>query len=384
MSVPESGPTPRVAHLINGLRIGGAEKLLVTLAGEMGRRELPLTIITLRPNDPAMQRAIEATAGRVVVFPGRRLVAPGRFGRLVRFLRRERFTVLHTHLTQANVLGGCAGRLAGVPVVTTLHNTRMQSQTHLWHGRAENLVLRYLASRVLAVGWAIAAAHQGRLGRRPIEVVPNAVSLPAPLPAADRAALRATLLDGPDRLLLLAVGRLEPQKGLPDLLAAFADLTQTHPGARLLIAGDGSLADPLRRQIAALGLDGRTSLLGRRDDVPALLAAADLYVSASHWEGLPVATLEAMATGLPLAVTAVGDVPRVVGAEMGALVPPRQPEALAAALRALADDPVRRQRAGQAARAAAARDYAAPAWVDRLLAIYAALHTPRRGLSVAA
>ena len=118
---------------------------------------------------------------------------------------------------------------------------------------------------------------------------------------------------------------------------------------------------------------GRVILLGVRNDVPRLLAAGDIFVSASHWEGLPVAVLEAMAVGLPVVATSVGDVPDVVVPGTGLIVPPHQPAALATTIRTLLDDPEQGRQLGMAGRAHVVRNYAIEAWADKLLKLYSEL-----------
>ncbi|MGH2524638.1 MAG: glycosyltransferase, partial [Anaerolineales bacterium] len=204
------------------------------------------------------------------------------------------------------------------------------------------------------------------------------VNLAPSLAAAERAAIRAELAGDPARPLLVAVGRLSHQKGYGDLLTAFATLRQTHPHAALIIAGGGGRHAELSAQIASLHLDHHAWLLGARNDVPRLLAASDIFVSASHWEGLPVAVLEAMAAGLPIVATSVGDVPRVVSAEAGLIVPPHQPDLLAGALRTLLDNPVQRQRLGEAARAYVTRNHS-PARCGKTAAINRAVRQARGG-----
>jgi glycosyltransferase involved in cell wall biosynthesis len=122
-------------------------------------------------------------------------------------------------------------------------------------------------------------------------------------------------------------------------------------------------------------LQHHVRLLGARNDVPQLLSASDVYVSASHWEGLPLTVLEAMAAGLPIVATGVGDVPRVVVAGTGVIVPPRDPSALAKALRNLLAEPERMRVMGQTAQAHIARHFNSTVWLDNLLAVYAQAQT---------
>lgn len=383
MSISESNQAPAalsILHLVDGLRVGGAEKLIVTFAQELSHHPEKLTVASLQRNVPAMQEAIEAAGARVISLHSKKLVNPVRFYNLWRLVRQERFDVIHTHLTAANILGGFVGRLTGTPVVTTLHNTKLFSQDHLYHGRLEDWVLTHLTDQVIGVGWEVAATHQERLGLDNMVVLPNAVSLPPPLPADERDRLRATLVDDPTAVILLAIGRLRPQKGFLDLVTAFADVHRACPQTRLLIAGQGPLADDLATAVTQFGLTGKVSLLGLRHDIPALLAASDIYVSAAHWEGLPVSMLEAMAAGLPSVVTAVGDVPQVMDETMGILLPPQQPEMFAQALRRLVETPAEWPCFGRAARQKVIDSYNAEAWVEKQLALYRRLarrHAPK-------
>jgi glycosyltransferase involved in cell wall biosynthesis len=303
--------------------------------------------------------------------PGRKLYNVGRFRQLLDFLRREKFDVLQAHLSHAILLGALAGRWLNLPVAATLHSTGVEPRYYnpVWWC-AEMLTLRYNVKRVVAVGQSVADAHHRWLGRRPIEVIPNAVELPKPLSPSEREAARREMVGDPTRLILISVGRLAVPKGYPDLLTAFARVQQTFPRAALVIAGDGPLRAELESQIQSLGLTGQVFLLGTRGDVPRLLAASDVYASASHWEGLPVAVLEAMAAGLPVAATQVGDVALVIPPGTGLVVPAHQPAQLADALLNFLQNPDQMQLTGAAARAHVVAHYSPSVWLDKLLALY--------------
>lgn len=367
----------RLAQIIDSLSTGGAQALLITLAETLREGALDLTVISLQDDaDQPVGRALAALGVRVLACPGRGLLAPRRLWRLRQLMARERFDVLHAHLTYAIVLGWLATRGSATAFVASLHNVRPDHPR--WHPLywLETVALRQ-ARRVVAVGQVVAAAHQARLGGRPLEVIVNAVQPGAGLSEAEAQALRAEVAGDAARPLLLAVGRLTPQKAYPDLLRAYQELRQTHPQAVLAIAGTGHSEAEVRSLIERWGLGGAVRLLGRRPDVPRLLAASDVYVLASHWEGLPVAVLEAMAAGRPVVATAVGDVPQVLAPGLGVLVPAHRPDLLAAALRGVLDDPAGRQALGQAARQHVLQHYSPAKWAGQLLAVYtAALDAP--------
>jgi glycosyltransferase involved in cell wall biosynthesis len=360
----------RVAQVIDSLRMsGGAERLQLLFAKAVAGSDVALTVITLRVSDPGMVSALEALGVRVVAFPAGSFLSPARALRLTRFLRRESFDVIHTHLVRATVLGILAGRAAAIPTVATLHNTRRNHRLPDALRVAEDLVLRHAADRVTAVGWETARVHRARLRGRRIDVIPNAVDAGCTLSDVERARIRRELGVGPDELLVIAVGRLHPQKAFSDLLHAIAILrAQGHP-VQLRIAGVGPLEQSLRAEIESRQL-GDCVLLGLRDDVPRLLAASDVYASSAAWEGLPIATLEAMAAGLPVVATAVGDVTRIVDSETGILVPPGQPDELAGALAEVLSDARRRRAQGDAARRRARLHHAVEPWSGRLLELY--------------
>jgi glycosyltransferase involved in cell wall biosynthesis len=152
---------------------------------------------------------------------------------------------------------------------------------------------------------------------------------------------------GPARPVVLAVGRLAPQKGFGTLLEAASSWRDIEPEPVLVIVGQGPLEAELKRQAAALHLDARFP--GHRDDVPALLAAAAVFVLASVWEGQPLILQEALRAGVPVVATRVGGIPELTGQD-ALLVPPGDPDQLADAVRAVLTDPALATRMRQAAR----------------------------------
>jgi starch synthase (maltosyl-transferring) len=214
------------------------------------------------------------------------------------------------------------------------------------------------------------SVERGGLDPARLTVIPNGVDPSRfDVPPADRASLGVP----GDAFLALAVGRLDVQKGLPDLLDAVERAAADVPALRLAVAGDGPLRGWLETEVAARpGLAGRVRLLGRRDDVPALMRAADLLVHASHWEGMPNVVLEAMAAGLPIVATAVEGVDElVVPGETGWIVPVRDPDAMALAIREAAADRDAAGRMGRAGRARASDEFSTARMVGRYESLWA-------------
>lgn len=366
----------RLVWLIDSLVTGGAEKLVLTFAeAARFRPELDLTVVALSDKPGPFMEELRALGTDLVTLAEAPLVSPRRFARLVRILRARRIEMIHAHLSSATVLGSAAAPLLGAGFAVTLHNVRpsVKRQSRVREVLSKAALARP-GARVIAVGKAVAEAGAAQAGRRPITVVPNAVSESSVWRGGDRAAARAEMGAGPDETLLLAIGTLVPQKAYPDLIDAFAMCAATRPDLRLAIAGETrhSVNLPaLEARVAERGLGERVRFLGLRRDVPRLLAATDLFVSASHWEGAPVSLLEAMINGAPCVVTDVGD-NRLALEGTGCPTPPAgDPKAFAAALEAMLGDPARRVACSEAARRRAEERFGVAAWIDRLSAIYA-------------
>lgn len=289
---------------------------------------------------------------------------------LARLLRRRRPDVFHAHMSSpvAAKWGLSAAVAARLPAVL---GTVQVISTDYAPDRSTLLQLRLLAAgvdRYLAVSRAIAAELAGRYHWPPgkITVVHNAVEVErfgGPAPTTLRAELGAA-----DRPLVLTAARLSDQKGHAVLLQAAARL----PGAVFALAGEGPEERALRELAKALGVSERIRFLGRRDDVPALLAACDVFALPSLYEGSSLAVLEAMAAGRAVVSSAIpGTEELIEDGRSGLLVPPRDPEALASALgRLLADERLRADLAA-AARQRAEREFGSDAMAARVAAIYA-------------
>jgi glycosyltransferase involved in cell wall biosynthesis len=172
---------------------------------------------------------------------------------------------------------------------------------------------------------------------------------------------------------VLTPARLHQQKGHAYLLTAAALV----PDATFVLAGDGPLRAELEQRARELGVAGRCLFLGERADVPDLLAAADLFLLPSLWEGLPLSVLEAMAAGRPVVATAIGGTDEAVtDGVTGLLVPPRDPAAIAAAIARLRDDPGLAERLAAAGRARVEREFSSRATAERVMRIYDAVSSP--------
>jgi glycosyltransferase involved in cell wall biosynthesis len=171
--------------------------------------------------------------------------------------------------------------------------------------------------------------------------------------------------------LVLNVARLVPQKGIHYLVQAAKLVLDVRPDVRFAVVGQGDLKDELNAQVAELGINDKFALVGIRSDVPDLMAASDVFVLSSLWEGLPISLLEAMSAGCPVVATEVGGVGGVVQHDRtGLLVAPEDPQALAQAILSCLNDTPAAQRRAAAAREWAHRHYSMETWVHKLEQLY--------------
>lgn len=369
---PAAATVPdRIVYLATTSGLGGAEQQVRALAQQFKRRGADVGVISMLPLEPLFAD-LEADGIRVVSL-GMRQGFPDPRGlvRLARVLQRWRPQVLHSHMVHANLLARIARILVRVPVVvSTIHNEDEGAQ---WRYAAYRLTDR-LADATTAVSRAavLASIRRGAQGPRGIRFVPNGIDMHQPPPDPETvAALRASL--GVDaQFVWLAVGRLSEAKDYPNLFRAFEIVASSRPEACLLVAGEGPLENELRAMVAERGLADRVLMLGRRDDVPVLMALADAFVLASAWEGLPMVLLEAAAMAMPIVATDVGGTRDVVLEEVSGFVVRRDdPAALAdEMLRMMAMKRELRSAMGVAGRAHVERHFALATVADEWAALY--------------
>jgi glycosyltransferase involved in cell wall biosynthesis len=350
-----------VTHFVDSTVYGGAEQVVVNLLPGLVAAGWRVSLV-YRDHDGLQPFLDQVTAAcpnaKLVPFQRReRLAGVLCLPRLVRIFRELRPDVMHANLPvpfEAG-FGVLAGRIARVPrIVGTVHLVA-DPPTGL-RASAKRLIGR-LVNQYIAVSDSVAAQVAKLLpvsGR--VSVVHNAVQLePSPR--------RRTSISR----VVLCLARLEEQKGLVDLITAATEL----PDVEVLIAGNGSLRPVLEAEIEQRALSGRVRLLGYRSDRADLLAECDLLVLSSLNEGLPLSVLEAMAAGLPVVATAVGGVPEaVVHGSTGLLVAPRDPAALAAAIRLILNSPDLATRLGNAGRSRVAERFSCAAMTRGVLAVY--------------
>jgi glycosyltransferase involved in cell wall biosynthesis len=342
-----------ILHVITTLDVGGAEMHLKSQVQGQSAAGHQVRVAYLKGAGSLTDDFIEA--GAESVHP----VSPSAPWKLWKHLRWAH--VVHSHLLKADVFTALLATLAGRRrcLLSGKHNdeqvlTRpMVSRVHGVIGRLPRVtvVLSDHVGRFIEEHGRVPRARQERIyyGIDPTRFEAAAAD------GAARAESRSEFGWGPDEVVAICVARFAAQKAHDVLLRAFAEAATTAPNLRLLLVGDDPFGDGRQRAealAAELELGDRVHFAGIRRDVPALLAASDLFVMASLWEGLGLVFLEAMAAGLPVLSTRVSAIPEVVvEGETGVLVPPGEVSPLAAGLVDLARDPERRATLAAAGRA---------------------------------
>lgn len=373
----------RICHVITGLPRAGAQRVLVDLLAHRDRQDFDAQVLSLLPRD-AMAGDVEALGVPVTSAElGRSVSLPLRLAGLGAHLRRARPDLVHTWMYHGDVLGGAASKLVhpSVPVVWHLHHStldfdRFRPSTRAIAAAAAPLSW-VLPGRIIACAESSRRLHVAR-GYDPSKmvVIRNGVDADTyrPRPDGPRPLLAELGLTEPVRLVGLAA-RFHPQKDHATFLAAARQLAARRSDVHFVLCGAGVTPDdPRLREAATLPF---VHLLGERDDLDALLPQLDVSgLSSAAGEACSLVLLESMAAGVPCVTTDVGDSATLVG-ETGRVVPPRDPEQLAAAWEALLDLPPAERRAlGEAARDRVLTAFTLPRVARAIEGVYRQLLTP--------
>lgn len=365
----------KVLVVVDSLRLGGAENVLVTLAQAAPAAGFRIEVACLAPavGSTASMVPVLAAAGvptRFLDVP--RLLHPGAVPAVRRAIRESRCDVVHAHLEYAATLAAPAAVGTGRPVFSSFH--QLAAPLPPREAVKERLAVA-AAGRgdgVIFVSEASRRSYAARYRRRPNwHVVPNGVDLEVFTPEEEAPPPELGIPPAAPVVTLLAA--LRPGKGHAVAVAAWTRVVKHAPDAHLLLVGSGTEEAALRRQARDVGRDDRVVFAGMRTDVARLLRASTLVMLPSESEALPTALLEAAACGRPVVATQVGGTPEVVlDGITGLLVRPGDGEALAAAVCRLLDDPTARARMGTSARHRAEQLFDSRDWARRLLALYEA------------
>jgi len=359
---------------------GGAEMMVFRLSEELMERGH--TIVPVGPaNGYGWLRDLFRGAGlSPEVFRIRRPIDPEGVRGLVQVFRKNRIDVVHSHEFTMAVYGTAASRLLGLPQVITMHGgftvcTALRRRIALrWAIRnSDHTVMVSRATRRQF------AADLG-LDENRFTVIPNGV----PVRVGNTAKVREEFGIRPGDCVLLAVGTLERHKGHRVLLEALTRLVRAGLSTpwKLIIAGGrgGDQHEVLLEYLRNEGLDERVRIVTNRNDIPDLLAMADIFVMPSLWEGLPMALLEAMVARKAIVASATAGIPEaIVDGRDGVLVPPGDVGVLTEALQVLLTDPIRRASLSEGAAARAQREFTVQVMAERYETLYAEAWSARRG-----
>jgi L-malate glycosyltransferase len=361
----------RVLNLIKGLNRGGAETLLSDGVRQIDRERFEVSYGYFHPTLDALVPALRASGAGVTCFGGtNHATMLLRARRIARHLREQQIDLVHCHLPTAGAVGRLAGRIAGVPVVYTEHNMVewyhpltfwMNAWSYEWQDHVIAVSDRVRQSIITCIR-----------PRVPVTVVRNGIDSAyfTRFPQRQGSVREQCGIPG-DAPVVGNVAAFIPQKRVMDWVAAARLLHQDHPQVHFIWVGEGPLRSLMVRAVSDAGLTSVVHLAGVQADVRPFLAAMDIYMMSSAFEGLPVALLEAMAMGCAPVCTAVGGIPEVIRqGENGFLTVSGQPEQLAAAVSRLVVNPERARVVAEAARSTIVSEFDASNMVRAVEQIY--------------
>lgn len=344
---PWPDPPVPVCLVITDLDVGGAERALVALATRLDRRRWDPSVIALG-NEGALVAPLRQAGIETICLDVARERPFQAVVRLAKALRCRKPRLVQSFLFHANVASRLAAPLAGCPWV--VGGLRVAERQKGWHVALDRRTASLSAGSVCVSEGVRRFNADAGISPDRLTVIPNGID-PLRFDHAEKVS-RSELGVPEEAHLVVYVGRLDVQKGIPFLLDAAEQVVATRPQWHLAMVGDGPERASLRaRTDSSALLSGRVHWLGRRDDIPSVLKAADLLVLPSLWEGMPNVVLEAMAARRAVVATAVeGTEDLVITGQTGWLVPTKDAEALAGSLEDAVDHPNLTRQYGEAGR----------------------------------
>ena len=393
----EGSEKTKVLHVITRLILGGAQQNTMITASRLDPKKFDVTLVS-GPQTGSEGEIIGEVRRRGVrlhilrdlireIGPWRDLVA---LVKLVRLMRSEAFSIVHTHSSKAGIIGRAAAKMAGVPVIVhTVHgwgfHERMWAPRRWLFVRLERWAAAISDKLIVVASVLKETGLRDGIGRQDQYVtIYSGIDLGEfDRSGFDTAAMKKELGLPAGVPVVGTVGRLSSQKNPEDLLAAALKVVRQMPEVRFMIVGDGPLRGRVEESIRAMGISGNVLLTGIRHDVPELMAVLDVFVLSSLWEGLPRVIPQAMAAGKPVVCTNVdGNAEAVTHGVTGLLVPPKDPDALADALLQLLQNPGLAARMGHEGRRRAAI-FSAEKMVKDIEGLYHSLLNDRAAQAVA-
>ena len=372
----------RVFFLTDSFNIGGTETQAVELAMRLDPGKYAVTLGCLRARGPLLERLRGTAIAIEEFYPKGGFDSPNgiyQMLRLARFLRRGKFQIVHTHDLYTNLIGIPAALIARSPIIISSrrdlgHLDWYQTKRRVWLRRLQNRSTVVLTNAG-AIRDSLLAEDHFRADK--VRVIYNGVDVEK---FARETRDRKWLMDGcEDEKWIVLVGNMHSDvKGHPWLIEAAVAVCREFRKVRILLAGDGARRTDFEGQVAAAGLQANFSFLGRRDDVPRILACCDIGVLPSKAEGLPNAVLEYLAAGLPTVASRVGGNAEIVQQGVtGLLVPAQDSVALAEGLLQLLRDPARAEEMGRTGRAYVSSNFSFQRMIEKTDELYTELLSSR-------
>jgi len=327
-----------ILHLHSSSGLYGAERVILNLGKSLDDHGYHPIIGSLEVDKSLLssfaRAAVESNLDTELIITKAKF-SPVAIFKIVKLVREKKIKIIHSHYSKATVLGFFASRITGIPMIETNHlfpPMPLSDKKLQLYAKIGAFILRY-ADKTIAVSHKIKTSLEdcGVPSDR-ISVIENGIDVEKcrSVRSKERVLARRELGLEDSSFMIGSVGRLTEQKGFEYLLEAAKAVLTKQNNVVFIIAGDGPLREQLNNYVHELKLDGNVRFLGFRKDIMRILAAMDIFVMPSLDEGLPIAMLEAMAVGLPVIVTPVGEIPRVIeNKQNGILIEPKNSEVLA-------------------------------------------------------
>ncbi|MBV7337969.1 glycosyltransferase [Chloroflexi bacterium TSY] len=340
----------RILHLTASLRVGGAERLLLHLAEQTNRQEFDVHICSIGEfGEHSLMGEFKKLNLPLHVIPAKHFYTTRPLWAIIDYIRSNQIDCLQTHLIDADILGTIAGWFTSTPVISTLQNVPQNyARQRFDRSTLMRLATHYGAAHLVAVSRHVQRLFidEWRIPEQRIQVIHNAVQL-APFLNISEPSLSSK--NGP--LTITNIASLTPQKGQHLLLKAAKQILGQRSDVHFIFVGRGKLRQSLETQAAELGIAEHVTFAGLRSDISNILAATDIFVLSSLWEGLPLSAIEAMGAARPVVLTDVGgNRELVVSDKHGVMVPAGQVPPLANALLDLLERPEQRLALGKTGR----------------------------------
>jgi glycosyltransferase involved in cell wall biosynthesis len=370
----------RVLHVANGEYFAGAEQVIMSIGRNLDRDRFSFQLACLMDGPLAEHARDEGF--RVTTLPMRNRADLSVVAKLISLIKRYRIQIVHTHTVRSNMVGRVAARLAGVPVVTTVHSPISRDTQHKLKNSA-NAAVERLSDRWVERYITVSKSLGEELVRNGVSasrvtVVQNGIDVERCQPRVASAETRRQLGIPGEAPVAGMVALFRPRKGAEVLLRASAEVLASLPDLRLVFVGtgesdgQGDYLQRLKDLASELGLADRVVFTGFRDDVCDVLNSLDvLAIPSLFGEGLPIVLLEAMAMAKPVIATPVeGVAEAVIDGETGILVPPGDESALAGALASTLGQKTKAKEMGQAGRALVEREFSVATMTRRIEGVY--------------